>query len=84
MVGAYKKKESVMQAFMKDLPEPFFGLVCIAFGLIILLDAVGAIHANLLVIVGALIALWYGFVLVQGPKKIRRLLERVHINNKGH
>jgi len=72
-----------MHNFMKNLPEPVLGLIIMLLGGIILLDAFGVIYAPVLVIIGAGIAVWYGFVLMQGPKKVLRMLENVvHPNNK--
>ncbi|HEV2916498.1 MAG TPA: hypothetical protein VGW78_02020 [Candidatus Babeliales bacterium] len=71
-----------MQHFMKNLPEPFVGLLFMIFSIIIILDAMGIIYATALVIIGAFIALWYGFILIQGPKKVRHVLENMHIGKK--
>jgi hypothetical protein len=84
MLATYNKKRGYMKNFTSNLPEPFLGLIYILFSIVILLDAIGAIHATLLVVVGACLGWWYGFLLIQGPKKIRNLLGRIQINNKSH
>jgi hypothetical protein len=71
-----------MQNFTKNLPEPVIGLLYVFLSIVILLDAMGAIHATLLVIPAAFLGLWYGFILLQGPQTVRNLLERVQINGK--
>lgn len=78
------KKGVSMKFFTKDVPESMIGTIYIAFGLIILLDSMGAINAGILVIIGAIAAITHGFCLMQGPKKIKEMLAKIQFKNNKH
>lgn len=75
------KKGVSMSHIFRNIPESYVGLICIAFSLIIILDIMGVIYATFLIVLGALALFWYGFVMIQGPKKIRSMLDNIHIGN---
>ena len=66
-----------MNHMFKNIPEPFAGVIYFACGAIILLDAMHAINAGLLVVIGAFFLMWHGFVLLRGPKHLSTILERL-------
>lgn len=61
---------------LQTMPDNVIGLILLVFGGVVLLDSWGVIHAGILIQIGAVIALWYGFMLVHGPRRLRALLER--------
>lgn len=66
-----------MTNIFNRIPEPFAGMLYMLFGTITLLDALGAINASLLVIIGSFFFLSYGFILVQGPSRFKKILKRL-------
>lgn len=66
-----------MAHFLHQIPDSVAGIILMAFGGLVLLDAFGAIQAGLLIIIGALLAFWYGFTLVQGPRMLAHLLSKM-------
>ena len=71
-----------MNNMFKNIPDSMAGLLYIACGAVILLDAMGAINAGLLVIFGGVFLVWHGFVLLNGPQKLFHWVERFQSKKK--
>lgn len=66
-----------MSNALQTIPDNIVGLVLLGFGGFVLLDSWGVIQAGFLIQIGALIAIWYGFMLLHGPKRLKAFLERM-------
>jgi hypothetical protein len=77
-----KKGEFLMRNFLANVPEQAVGMIYMLSGLLILLDTLSIIHASVLIIIIALLAIAHGFYMAQGPRIVSKLLENVHINKK--
>ncbi len=62
---------------LHTVPDHMVGLILLGLGIFVFLDSWGIIQAGILIQIGALVAIWYGFILLRGPKKLKMLLERV-------
>ena len=65
-----------MSNVLQTIPDNIMGFVLLGFGLFIFLDTWGVIQAGFLIQIGAVIAMWYGFTLLHGPRRMRALLEK--------
>jgi hypothetical protein len=63
---------------ISHIPDNIAGVTLMLFGSLVLLNFVGAIQAGLIICIGAVAAFWYGFTLVQGPQKLKRIMESLH------
>ncbi len=66
-----------MSNALQTVPDHIVGLILLGFGGFVLLDSWNVIQAGFLIQIGAVIAMWYGFVLLHGPRRLKMLLERV-------
>jgi len=71
-----------MSNILKTMPDYIVGLILLGFGSFVLLDSWGVIQAGLLVQIGAVVAIWYGFMLVHGPKHLKSFLEKIQLQRK--
>jgi len=67
-----------MNNILKGAPQTYIGLIYVACGAIIFLDAIGLIQMRFLVAIGSFFLMWHGFVLMQGPKHLEAMLQRFH------
>jgi|GEM_PF-5675208 len=71
-----------MSNILQTMPDYVIGLILLIFGGLVLLDTWGFIQAGFLIQIGALVAIWYGFMLLNGPKRLKMLLEKVQLPRK--
>ena len=71
-----------MSNMLQTIPDHIMGFILLGFGFFIFLDTWGVIQAGFLIQIGALIAMWYGFMLLNGPKRIKALLEKLQSSRK--
>lgn len=69
-----------MKSLFSNLPQSLIGAIYLACGAIILLDVVGAIRSGLLGAVGAGLLIWQGFLLLDGPKHVKKVID--HLQRK--
>lgn len=65
-----------MSNMLQSMPDHIVGLIILCFGGLILLDSWGVIQLGILIQIAALFAMWYGFMLLNGPKRLKALLEK--------
>lgn len=66
-----------MSNVLQTIPDNVVGIILLTFGSFVLLDSWGFIQAGFLIQIGALIAIWYGFMVLNGPKRLKSFLERM-------
>ena len=65
-----------MSNVLQSMPDYIVGLGLLGFGGFVLLDSWGVIQAGILIQIAACIAMGYGFVILNGPKRLKALLEK--------
>lgn len=71
-----------MTNVLQSMPDHIAGLLLLGFGGFVFLDSWGVIQAGFLIQIAALVAMWYGFVLLHGPKRLRNLLDKMQMHRK--
>ena len=71
-----------MSNALQTMPDHIVGFILLGFGAFVFLDSWGVIHAGLLVQIGALVAMWYGFILLHGPRRLKAFLEKIQTSRR--
>ena len=66
-----------MSNILQSMPDHIVGLIMLGSGGLVLLDSWGVIQVGFIIQIIAVVAMWYGFVMLQGPKRLKSFLERV-------
>jgi hypothetical protein len=72
-----------MSNVLQNMPDHIVGFGMLGFGAFVLLESWGIIQAGLLIQIGACVAIWYGFMLLHGPKHLKAFLERLQGPRRG-
>jgi hypothetical protein len=65
-----------MSNALQSMPDYIVALALLSFGGFVLLDEWGVIQAGFLIQIAALCAIGYGFMLLNGPKRLKSFLEK--------
>lgn len=80
----YKKRRIGMWASLKNIPNTTKGILLVVFGSILTLYAFGFLRDKLdiILIIAGVAMVIYGFMILNGPKKVMELVEQAHSKKK--